>query len=83
MAIYSSFLAWEIPWTESLASYSPWGHRRVRRDLASKYQQCLGHDRIAKKETINELIHLVNKYPLSSYYEAGIGLGTGKTRTNE
>ena len=23
MATHSSFLAWEIPWTESLADYSP------------------------------------------------------------
>ena len=33
-----------------LASYSPWGHRRVRHDLANKYQQGLGHDRISKKK---------------------------------
>ena len=25
MATHSSILAWEIPWTESLAGYSPWG----------------------------------------------------------
>ena len=25
MAIHSSILAWRIPWTESLAGYSPWG----------------------------------------------------------
>ena len=25
MAIHSSILAWEIPWTEDLAGYSPWG----------------------------------------------------------
>ena len=25
MAIPSSILAWRIPWTESLAGYSPWG----------------------------------------------------------
>ena len=35
---------------KSLASYSPRGHRRVRHDLANKYQQCLGHDRISKKK---------------------------------
>lgn len=45
--------------------------------------QCLGHDRISKKKMISELIHLVSKYPLSSYYEASIGLGTGKTRTKK
>ena len=25
MATHSSTLAWRIPWTESLAGYSPWG----------------------------------------------------------
>ena len=25
MAIHSSILAWEIPWTEELGGYSPWG----------------------------------------------------------
>ena len=39
MAIHSSILAWEIPWTEELASYSPWGRKRVRHNLASKQQQ--------------------------------------------
>ena len=27
MAAHSSTLAWKIPWTESLAHYSPWGGR--------------------------------------------------------
>ena len=27
MVIHSSILAWRIPWTESLARYSPWGCR--------------------------------------------------------
>ena len=27
MATHSSILAWRIPWTESLAGYSPWGHK--------------------------------------------------------
>ena len=31
-------LAWEIPWAESLASYSPRGRKRVRHDLGSKQQ---------------------------------------------
>ena len=25
LATHSDILAWEIPWTESLASYAPWG----------------------------------------------------------
>ena len=27
MAAHSNIPAWEIPWTRSLAGYSPWGHR--------------------------------------------------------
>ena len=27
MATHSSILAWEIPWTEEPAGYSPWGFR--------------------------------------------------------
>ena len=29
IATYPSILALEIPWTESLADYSPWGHKAV------------------------------------------------------
>ena len=36
MATHSSILAWEIPWT---VGYSPWGHSRVRHDLATEQQQ--------------------------------------------
>ena len=32
MATHFSVLAWRIPWTESLAGYSPWGCKRVRHD---------------------------------------------------
>ena len=28
MATHSSILAWEIPWTEDLAGYSPWGRKK-------------------------------------------------------
>ena len=40
MATHSSILAWETPWTEDpiLEGYSPWGHKRVRHDLATKQQ---------------------------------------------
>ena len=34
MAIPSNILAWEIPWTAG-----PWGHERVRHDLAAKQQK--------------------------------------------
>ena len=36
MAICPSILAWEIPGQRSLVGYSPWGHKRVRHDLATK-----------------------------------------------
>ena len=36
MAIHSSILVWEIPWTEELAGYSPWGCKRVGQGLATK-----------------------------------------------
>ena len=39
MATHSSILAWEIPWTESLACCSPWGHKRVGQDLVTRKQQ--------------------------------------------
>ena len=40
MAIHSSTLAWEIPWTEEPCGLcSPWGHERVRYDLATRPQQ--------------------------------------------
>ena len=35
----TSILVWEIPWTEEFSSYSLWGHKRVRHDLATKQQQ--------------------------------------------
>ena len=38
MATHSSILAWKILRTEKLAGYSPWGHKRVRKDLATKQE---------------------------------------------
>ena len=29
MATHSSILVWEIPWTEALEDYSPWGHKEL------------------------------------------------------
>ena len=40
MATHSGVLAWEIPWTEEPGRlYIPWGHKRVRYDLATNQQQ--------------------------------------------
>ena len=29
MAIYSSTIAWKIPWTQEPGSYSPWGRKEL------------------------------------------------------
>ena len=38
-ATHSSILAWEVPSQRSLVGYSPWGHKGVGYDLATKQQQ--------------------------------------------
>ena len=38
MATHSSILAWETHWQQSLADYSPWSHKEVRHDIATKQQ---------------------------------------------
>ena len=39
MAIHSSILAWEIPWTEEPGGLQPMGSQRVGHNLATKQQQ--------------------------------------------
>ena len=40
MAIYSSILAWRIPWTEEPDGlYSPWGRKRIGYNLVTEQQQ--------------------------------------------
>ena len=41
MAAHSSILAWEVPWTGEPGELSPWGHKRVRHNLATEQQQQL------------------------------------------
>ena len=38
IATHSSILAWEIPWTEDLAGYIPWGCKRVGFNLVTEQQ---------------------------------------------
>ena len=38
MAIHSDILVWEIHGQKSLVGYSPWGHKRVEHDSATKQQ---------------------------------------------
>ena len=39
MAIFSSILVWEIPWTEEPGGSQPMKSRRAEHDLATKQQQ--------------------------------------------
>ena len=41
MATHSSIFAWNIPWSERLAGYSPWGHKELvtKSCLATKQQR--------------------------------------------
>ena len=41
MAAHSSILAWEVPWTGEPGELSPWGHERIRHNLATEQQQQL------------------------------------------
>ena len=41
MAIYSSILAWKIPWTEEPGRMQSIGRQRIRHDLVSEWQQQL------------------------------------------
>ena len=43
MAIHSSILAWEIPWTEKPGRLQSIGLQRVRRALVTKQQQTHAH----------------------------------------
>ena len=39
MATHSSILAWKSHGQRSQVGYSPWGHKRVKHDLATKQEQ--------------------------------------------
>jgi len=38
IATHYSILAWEIPWKEKPAGFSPWGGKRLRYELETKQQ---------------------------------------------
>ena len=38
MATHSSIFAWKIPQTAEPGRYSPWGHKRIRHDLATEQE---------------------------------------------
>ena len=41
MATHSSFLPWEIPWTEELSGLQPMGSQRVRHHEATEHNGCV------------------------------------------
>ena len=41
MATHSSILAWKIPWTEDLASYSPSGHKELDMTEVTSMHACM------------------------------------------
>ena len=41
MATHSSILAWRIPWTEELSSYSPWGCKESDMIEATEHAELL------------------------------------------
>jgi len=41
MATHSSILAWRIPWTEELSSYSPWGCKESDTIEATEHAELL------------------------------------------
>ena len=43
MATHSSILAWENPWTEEPGRYSPWSHKKVWHDFATKQHSIDDH----------------------------------------
>ena len=45
MATHSTTLAWEIPWAEEPAGYSPWSHKRVRHDLVTEQNNKCAEER--------------------------------------
>ena len=46
-AAHSHIFAWENPWTESLAGYSPWSPERIGHNLAIR---CLATKHLFEKE---------------------------------
>ena len=57
MATHSSILAWKMHGQRSLAGYSPWGHKIVRHDLATKQQQQNLARRNIKDSVTCDIIH--------------------------
>ena len=90
MAIHSSILTWEIPWTDEPGGLQSIGFQRVRHDWATEYE----HTRAAPEENLlRALIHMCMKKALRQKFAVDQGCCTsqwvleeyrrGTTGTNE
>ena len=73
MATHSNILTWEIPWTEEPGGQrSPWGHKRVGHDLATKQQttNSLYQSSLEKLTHTRDDIHRHNTYQKNNRYIA-------------
>ena len=73
MATHSSILAWETHGQRSLAGYSPWGCKRVRRILMTKQQS---EKRISDATRDTFFQGFQKKKKISMYTQSHYGLGT-------
>ena len=75
LATHSSILAWEIPWWWSLVGYSPWDHKRVGYNLATKQEQISSQKEVMPIMYVLEMrfIHLFFLQLLAMYNCAKIG----------
>ena len=60
MAIHSSILAWEMPWTEAPGGLQSMGSQRVRHDLVTKTTQQKKEERKRKKKTTQQQQQLIS-----------------------
>ena len=75
MAIHSSILVWEIPWTEELVGYSPWGCKESdpTEQLSTHTHTPKGQRRVISGKgrtfwAINDLVLLQKQVFLVSHY---------------
>ena len=62
IATHSSILAWRIQWTEEPGGYSPFGHKRVRHDLASEHTQTVTYTHTSENSSFQSSMLLLIFY---------------------
>ena len=58
MTTHSSIVAWRIPWTESLAGYSPWGRKDLDTTEQLSISLSINGNKILEAQIRNEKFHL-------------------------